>query len=47
MKVSYLAFESSMARAERHIRRLTMALIVAVAALGVSNLAWLVATMIR
>ena len=40
--VPYIAFEAEMARHERIIRRLLIALIVAVALLFISNVAWLV-----
>jgi hypothetical protein len=39
--VPYIAFESMMARQERHIRRLIFALVVAVLLIFISNLAWL------
>ena len=39
----YIVYESAMARAERHIRRLWLALIVTVTALGLSNCAWILA----
>lgn len=39
--VQYIVFEGEMARAERHIKRLWIALIVAIVALLCSNLAWL------
>ena len=39
--VPYIVYEGSMARAERHIKRLVVALIVAVVMICVSNLAWL------
>lgn len=41
MIVPYIVYESSMARAERHNRRLVIALIVAVIMIVISNLAWL------
>lgn len=41
--IPYIAYESEMARSERHIKRLIVALIVAVAAIFASNLAWLLA----
>lgn len=41
--VPYIVYESSMARGERHARRLTVALAVAVIALAASNLAWMMA----
>ena len=39
--VPYIVYEGSMARAERHIKRLVISLIVAVVMICVSNLAWL------
>lgn len=39
--VPYIVYEGSMAIAERHIKRLVIALIVAVVMICVSNLAWL------
>lgn len=39
----YIVYESAMARAERHTRRLIVALIVTVTALGLSNCAWILA----
>lgn len=39
--VPYIVYEGSMARTERHIKRLVIALIVAVVMICVSNLAWL------
>lgn len=39
--VPYIVFEGELARAERHIKRLWIALIVAIVALLVSNIAWL------
>ena len=41
MTVPYIVHESAMARSERHIRRLVIALIVAVVMIVASNLAWL------
>jgi hypothetical protein len=40
-KIPYIAFEAEMARHERTIKRLLTALVVAVALLFVSNVAWL------
>lgn len=40
-KVDYIVFEGELARAERHIKRIWIALIVAVCAFLVSNIAWL------
>lgn len=39
--VPYIVFESAMAREERHCKRLTIALVIAVIAMLLSNLAWL------
>lgn len=39
--VQYIVFEGELARAERHIKRLWIALIVAIVALLCSNIAWL------
>lgn len=39
--VPYIVYESAMARSERHIRRLAIALIVAVVMIAVTNIAWL------
>lgn len=39
--VPYIAFESEMARHERSIKRLIVALILTIALLFVSNIAWL------
>lgn len=41
MTVPYIVHESAMARSERHIRRLVIALIVSVVMIVLSNLAWL------
>lgn len=41
MTVPYIVYESAMARSERHIRRLVIALIVAIVMMVISNLAWL------
>lgn len=41
MTVPYIVYESAMARSERHIRRLVIALIVAVVMIAVTNIAWL------
>ena len=40
-KIPYIAFEAEMARHERTIKRLLIALVVAIALLFVSNMAWL------
>ena len=42
MTVPYIVFEGSMARSERHIKRLVIALIVAVVMIAVTNIAWLI-----
>jgi hypothetical protein len=39
--IPYIAFESEMARHERTVKRLLVALVVAVALLFISNVAWL------
>ena len=41
MTVPYIVFEGSMARSERHIKRLVIALIIAVVMIAVTNIAWL------
>jgi hypothetical protein len=41
MTVPYIVHESAMARSERHIKRLVIALIVAVVMIAVTNIAWL------
>lgn len=40
-QVDYIVFEGEMARSERHIKRLWIALIIAVIAIIATNLAWL------
>ena len=40
-KIPYIAFEAEMARHERTIKRLLIALVVAIAMILISNLAWL------
>lgn len=40
-KIPYIAFEAEMARHERTIRRLLIALIVSVALIFISNISWL------
>ena len=40
-KIPYIAFEAEMARHERTIKRLLKALVIAIALLFVSNIAWL------
>jgi len=42
MTVPYIVHESAMARSERHIKRLVIALIVAVVMIAVTNIAWLI-----
>lgn len=39
--VPYIVHEGAMARSERHIKRLTIALVVAIVVILLSNLAWL------
>jgi cell division septal protein FtsQ len=39
--VPYIVYEGAMARAERHIKRLVIALIFAILMICVSNIAWL------
>lgn len=39
--VPYIVYESAMARSERHIKRLVIALIVAVVMIALTNVAWL------
>lgn len=41
MTVPYIVHESAMARNERHIRRLVIALVVAVVMIVITNIAWL------
>lgn len=41
MTVPYIVHESAMARNERHIRRLVIALIVSIVMIAVTNIAWL------
>lgn len=43
--VPYIVYESSMARAERHTRRLIVALVISILLIAVSNMAWLWAWM--
>lgn len=43
--VPYIVHESAMARAERHIRRLVIALVVAILMVALCNLVWLYAWM--
>lgn len=43
--ISYFTFEAVMAREERHIKRLTIALVVAIIGIVVCNMAWLYAWM--
>ena len=40
-KIPYIAFEAEMARHERTIKRLLIALVIAIALLFISNIAWL------
>ena len=40
--ISYIVFEGEMARAERHIKRLWITLIVTVLLLAACNIAWLI-----
>ena len=40
--ISYIVFEGEMARAERHIKRLWIALIVTILLFAACNIAWLV-----
>ena len=40
--VPYIVFEGSMARSERHIKRLVIALIIAVVMIAATNIAWLI-----
>lgn len=40
-KIPYIAFEAEMARHERTIKRLLISLVVAVALVFISNIAWL------
>lgn len=42
MTVPYIVHESAMARNERHIRRLVIALIVAIVMIFATNIAWLI-----
>ena len=39
--VPYIVFEGELARAERHIKRLWVALIIAIVAVLISNLVWI------
>lgn len=39
--IPYIVYESAMSRSERHIKRLVIALIVAVIMIAVTNIAWL------
>ena len=40
-KIPYIAFEAEMARYERTIRRLLIALVIAIAVIFISNISWL------
>lgn len=42
MTVPYIVHESAMARNERHIRRLVIALIVAIVMIAITNITWLI-----
>jgi uncharacterized membrane protein YjdF len=42
MTVPYIVHESAMARSERHIRRLVIALIVAIVMIAITNITWLI-----
>lgn len=44
-EVSYIVYESAMARAERHVRRLVIAVVTAIIALLLTNAIWLYAWM--
>lgn len=41
--IPYIAYESAMARGERHLRRVVMALVVAIIGIVLSNVIWLIA----
>lgn len=41
--ISYFTFEAVMAREERHIKRLTIALVIAILGIVICNMAWLYA----
>lgn len=40
--VPYIVYEGAMARAERHLRRVVIALIIAIVMIVVSNVAWMI-----
>lgn len=40
--VPYIVYESAMARSERHLRRVVIALIIAIVMIVVSNVAWMI-----
>lgn len=42
LTVPYIVHESAMARSERHIRRLVIALIVAIVMIAITNITWLI-----
>lgn len=42
MTVPYIVHESAMARNERHIRRLVIALIIAIVMIVITNIAWII-----
>lgn len=42
MTIPYIVHESAMARNERHIRRLVIALIVAIVMIAITNITWLI-----
>lgn len=44
-KIPYVVYESAMTRADRHIRRLVIALVVAIVMIFASNAVWLYAWM--
>lgn len=43
LQIPYIAYESELARSERHIKRLLIALVISVIAIFASNALWLVA----
>lgn len=43
--VPYIVHESAMARSERHIKRLIIALVISIVLLAITNMAWLYAAM--
>lgn len=42
LTVPYIVYESAMARAERHIKRLVIALVIAIIAIAATNILWVV-----